>query len=161
MLRAEVESSFPASVAKRMVASSLLVEMDMVDTRTLHRIVGKYKLIEKSKDGKPRPKWRRCWSTRSGYSSAPSASSARVSAAFLPCTELDGEKSVRERRAIYQRCCSSERIIPAEGKGGAECLASKLAQKLVSSTHGTEMEVRGKVMAQKMERYFRYCTTLV
>ena len=39
MLRAEVNSDFPASVAKRTVASLLLVETDMVDPQRFLHIV--------------------------------------------------------------------------------------------------------------------------
>ena len=39
MLRAEVNSSFPASVAKRTVASLLLVETDMIDPQRFLHIV--------------------------------------------------------------------------------------------------------------------------
>lgn len=121
MLRAEGKSSFPASVAKRMVASLLLVETDMIDTHRFLHVV-RWKI---------NPKKVNDVANGSDVGPSPLGLVLPASPRRLTAYKPEWRKLIPERRAICQRYSASERMMLAEGKGGAECVASKLAQKLI------------------------------
>lgn len=88
MLRAEVKSSFPASVAKRMVASLLLVETDMINTHRFLHVV-RWKINPKKVND-----------VANGSDVGPSPlgllSASRVSAASYRVQALNGESSLQK-----------------------------------------------------------------
>lgn len=93
MLRAEVKSSFPASVAKRMVASLLLVETDMIDTHKFLHVV-RWKI---------NPKKVNDVANGSDVGPSPLGLVLPASPRRLTAYKPEWRKLIPERRAICQR----------------------------------------------------------
>ena len=92
----------PSSVAKRTVASEFPVETAMVvDARHLDQVAVRSKLGSRLDPRKRRCKQQRCRPTHPRFTSAPSASSDRISAASGRVQVFDKQWLVGKEKNVY------------------------------------------------------------